>query len=253
VLKPLLKKILELSGYRLIPEGKIPLGVDPRLDLSRVMRHPVRRILDVGGNAGQTVRKFHALWPEASIDSFEPTPALFEKLRARCESTPRATAHNLALGASNGKLPFYCYDSGLQNSFIRNPDLPVKEELAIAVQTLDHWTAEHRIDSIDLLKIDVEGAECEVLAGAEELLRDGRIRAILAECSLYPDDRSHGSFEEIRRLLASHGFYFITFHGQFNRIDNHQFVYADALFVHRDAIRPTGKKAVMPVDHVGMK
>ena len=253
MLKPLLKKILEASGYRLLPESKIPLGVDPRLDLARVMRHPVHRILDVGGNAGQTVRKFHELWPEAQIDSFEPTPALFEKLSARCESTPRATAHNLALGASYGTLPFYCYESGLQNSFVRNPDLPVKEVLAIAVQTLDHWTAEHRIDSIDLLKIDVEGAECEVLAGADALLSDGRIHAILAECSLYPDDRSHGSFEEIRRQLATCGFYFIAFHGQFNRIDNHQFVYADALFVHRDAIRLTGKKAVMPVDHVGMK
>lgn len=253
MIKPLLKKILDSAGYRLLPESKIPLGVDPRLDLSRVMRHPVRRILDVGGNAGQTVRKFHELWPEAHIDSFEPTPALFEKLRARCESTPRAAAHNLALGASNGTMPFYCYESGLQNSFLRNPDLPVKEELAIAVQTLDNWAAEHRVDSIDLLKIDVEGAECEVLAGAAGLLKPGRIHAILAECSLYPDDRSHGSFEQIRHLLASHGFYFIAFHGQFNRIDNHQFVYADALFVHRDAIRLTGKKAVMPVDHVGMK
>ena len=253
MLKPLLKKILEASGYRLLPESKIPLGVDPRLDLSRVMRHPVRRILDVGGNAGQTVHKFHELWPDALIDSFEPTPALFEKLRARCESTPRATAHKLALGASNGTMPFYCYESGLQNSFVRNPDLPVKEEFAITVQTLDNWAAERRIESIDLLKIDVEGAECDVLAGAAGLLNVSRIHAILAECSLYPDDHSHGSFEKIRRQLASHGFYFIAFHGQFNRVDNHQFVYADALFVHRDAIRLTGKKAVMPVDHVGMK
>ena len=252
-MKSLLKKILARSGYRLIPENKIPLGVDLRLDLSRVMRHPVRRILDVGGNAGQTVRKFHDFWPDAEIHSFEPTPDLFEKLQARCAQTPKASAHNLALGSTNGTLPFFCYESSLQNSFIRNPELPLKQELSIPVRTLDFWAGENRLAKIDLLKIDVEGAETEVLAGASTLLHEGRIHAVLAETSLYPDDASHGAFEAVRRQLAGFGFYFIAFHGQFNRIDNHQFVYADALFVHRDAIRHTGKKALMPVDHVGMK
>ena len=252
-MKSLLKKILTRSGYRLVLENKIPLGVDLRLDLSRVMMHPVRRILDVGGNAGQTVRKFHDLWPAAEIHSFEPTPELFEKLQARCAQTPNASAHNLALGSTNGMLPFFCYESSLQNSFIRNPDLPLKEELSIPVRTLDSWAGENHLAKIDLLKIDVEGAETEVLAGASTLLREGRIHAVLAETSLYLDDASHGAFEAVRRQLAGSGFYFIAFHGQFNRIDNHQFVYADAFFVHREAIRHTGKKALMPVDHVGMK
>jgi hypothetical protein len=49
------------------------------------------------------------------------------------------------------------------------------------VRTLDAEAARLGLERIDLLKIDVEGYEAEVLAGASELLGAGRIGAVLCE------------------------------------------------------------------------
>ena len=49
--------------------------------------------------------------------------------------------------------------------------------------SLDGYCTEHGIERIDLLKLDVEGAELETLEGAAQLLVDGRIRCVLFEVS----------------------------------------------------------------------
>jgi hypothetical protein len=53
--------------------------------------------------------------------------------------------------------------------------------LAVPVQRLDDFLDAKAIDRVDVLKIDVEGFENEVLAGAERSLEGGRIRAMLVE------------------------------------------------------------------------
>lgn len=247
------RNILHRTGRRLIREDQLPLGVDLRLDLKRVMRPNVRQVIDVGGNRGQSVIRFAKDWPNARIDSFEPTPDLIPELNAVCEKSPNARAHAVALGRVAGSLPFYCYKENQCNSFTKHPELDCIRQISIPVQPLDGWMEDYGVDEVDLLKIDVEGAECDVLKGADRALREGRIHSVLAETTLYQDDQAHTAFECLRECLAPIGFYFISLQGQFNRVDNHQFVYADALFVHRSAVRRTGRTAVMPVDAVGMR
>ena len=48
---------------------------------------------------------------------------------------------------------------------------------------LDDYCAEHGIERIDLLKLDVEGAELEALRGAERLLREARVGCVMFEVS----------------------------------------------------------------------
>jgi len=43
-----------------------------------------------------------------------------------------------------------------------------------SVSTMDRWVAEHHMDRVDLIKIDVEGNECAVLDGAVDVLRRHR-------------------------------------------------------------------------------
>jgi hypothetical protein len=54
-------------------------------------------------------------------------------------------------------------------------------EKYIPTDTLDNYVKSHRIDKIDLLKIDTEGTEEKILMGAEQSLKDKKIKNIIFE------------------------------------------------------------------------
>lgn len=56
-----------------------------------------------------------------------------------------------------------------------------QQRAQVALRRLDSLTAEHEIEYINLLKLDVEGSELDALRGAERLLGAGRIGAIVFE------------------------------------------------------------------------
>ena len=58
------------------------------------------------------------------------------------------------------------------------------------MQTLDQLAVQEKINQVDILKIDVEGAEKRVLDGATQLLERGAIKQILLE--LNPRCREYG-------------------------------------------------------------
>jgi FkbM family methyltransferase len=58
-----------------------------------------------------------------------------------------------------------------QLAFISKPPEPVKGRMEVEVDTLDNIVSQLKVPRIDLLKVDVEGAELEVLKGAEESLK----------------------------------------------------------------------------------
>src|SRR5260370_4940296 len=75
----------------------------------------------------------------------------------------------------------------------------------INVRTLDSAVETLRLARIDLIKIDVEGFEPRVLAGATDLLKTGRIRAILCEFNEHWLREAESSPEELKRTILDAG------------------------------------------------
>lgn len=100
----------------------------------------------------------------------EPTPAYFARLQA---ARPREVNLNVALGATAGSFAFYeCEDPSLSSLDVaiarRNrDDGRTVRERQIAVMTLAEVCHRHAPADIHFLKVDVEGAEAQVLAGAD--------------------------------------------------------------------------------------
>jgi FkbM family methyltransferase len=143
--------------------------------ISRVTR-PDSRCIDVGCHQGVILDQMLRCAPDGSHIAFEPLPELAAGLREKYRGDDRVTIHEIALGEEEGRATF-CHvvtNPGYSGLRRRHYDREGEEvvEIDVAVARLDDVVpAETRID---LVKIDVEGAELGVLRGGSELLAHWR-------------------------------------------------------------------------------
>jgi FkbM family methyltransferase len=145
-------------------------------------------VFDVGANSGQ----FSALLSDglpvnSSVHCFEPSSSAFSELAGRFADDARFVLNCVGLSSTRGEAVLHCDKpgSGLASLHVRDlenkPDLAQTESEPILLETLDNYCTAHRIQRIDLLKIDTEGHELEVLNGASAMLRSGAIGLVSFE------------------------------------------------------------------------
>lgn len=149
-------------------------------------------VLDVGANIGELSLLFSSLVESSGkVYSFEASSTVFRRLKALCEASGRQNIYpnHLAISDSEGVLNLNVYEEQYSawNTLADRPlekygiDIkPVGSEAVTAI-TLDEFCLQHKIDNIDLLKIDVEGAEYQVLVGAKKLLQEKRVKCCIFE------------------------------------------------------------------------
>ena len=129
-------------------------------------------VVDVGANVGMfTVKAALSVGDKGKVVSIEPIEENFELLKKNVEF------HNLvnvqiirkALGRERGKTTMIksLLSGTHQLKGLKNPEFPI-QEVDVEMDTLDNIVKQLNINRIDLLKIDVEGAELEVLKGAKK-------------------------------------------------------------------------------------
>jgi FkbM family methyltransferase len=131
--------------------------------------------VDVGANIGH-----HALIAASrvggtgAIHTFEPAPAMFNELRRNMSRNGcrNVTCNNCALGEQVGTAQFYLADisESAANSLGRTVHV-TDRQVSVSVRTLDDYCEAAGINRLDVLKVDVEGAELLVLRGAERTIR----------------------------------------------------------------------------------
>ena len=142
--------------------------------------------LDVGANQGELTLVAARRAPEGSVIAFEPVPTWFELLgeNVRLNGLRNVRLVNAAVADIEGTHEMFApaddhggggHNEGL-STFGRAGELdrPVG---VVPTVTLDRFAEREAIDRVDVIKIDVEGAEGLVLSGARELL--ARCRPVL--------------------------------------------------------------------------
>lgn len=167
-----------------------------------------RIFFDVGANIGQ-----HSLFAgsqlNASVYSFEPNPVVFKRLVENIvlnNLTSCIQPYNLAIANVPTKIQIVV-DSEVNDgtAYIKMVDREHHEN-SLDATTLALFCREHNISHIDLLKIDVEGAELLVLKGADELLSESLARFIVIEVCETHLNRYFNSAAELISLLNQYGY-----------------------------------------------
>ena len=173
-------------------------------------------VFDVGANVGELTLLFSRFVGESGqIHAFEAAHSVFAKLETICRTAGRrnVTLNHLALAEKNGSIKLNIYDDAFSafNSQAARPlgnyglDLkPVGTEEMSAV-TLDDYCGQKGIETIDLLKIDVEGAELQVLQGARRMLKAKNIALLTFEFGQTTFDMGNNP-AEIEDLLHECGY-----------------------------------------------
>jgi len=189
-----------LYGHRLHAALRMADPSPPPVQYSRSTLHDdlkryvpeARVILDCGANVGQMAQSFRHLYPSAAIYSFEPVSRCFADLETTCAAIGAKAVHK-AVSDRDGTASINLTTSPECNSLLGyqpyNPcdryDWIIGEE-PVDVCTLDAWCAQNEIDptSVDLIKLDVQGAELKALSGASRLLQHATM--VLAEVAFVP-------------------------------------------------------------------
>ncbi len=162
-----------------------------RLWLDALARESQPLVLDVGANAGLFTHLIWTLKPEAEIIAFDPLPKMAAKLRAwQTRTGARLTVHNQAVADHCGTASFYAAAENDTGASLK-PGGAGGQAITVPVTTLDAVVPER---PVLLAKIDVEGAEVEVLAGAARTLSATRFLILEAHTG--------EALERIRRQLG---------------------------------------------------
>ncbi len=174
--------------------------------ISSLLR-PGMTFFDVGANMGQYTLLAAGLG--CKTHSFEPAPAMMEFLAANVKPVEdRVQLNACGLGDSEDLVTLHMakpHNVG-STSFRSDPTFASGQTFQVSCTTLDKYVEKNSIARVDVIKIDVEGAELSVLKGAEKVLSGPNRPAIVLEYEESAQQRFGSSCAELTSFLKAHGY-----------------------------------------------
>jgi FkbM family methyltransferase len=234
-LKNALRSITEAAGLEV---RKTSVYASQKLRHSLLFSQlPIDLVLDVGANTGQFARQCRAAGYSGKIISFEPSTAAHAGLLRSAASDPHwSVADRMALGAANGETEINIAVNSFSSSILpmldthlsAAPESAYLHKEVVPVRRLDDVLPPDDSTQTIFLKLDVQGYESQVLAGATRLLP--RTIAIQLEMSLLPLYEGETLMPQMVASLTAKGFDLFDLEASFRNPTTGRLLQVDGIF-----------------------
>lgn len=186
-------------------------------------------VIDVGAYEGNWTRIAHRVFPNAAIRMVEPQESKRVHLEATCTELRNVSYVCAVLGQRTGEVvTFYEMETG-SSMLPENSNVP-RTERELMTRTLDEVS--EGIPAPLFLKIDVQGAELQVLDGASRTL--GCCDVVQLEVAMLPYNKGAPTFLETISYMDQRGFVPLDYSG-FTRPNGRDLVEVDILFTKKES------------------
>lgn len=239
MIKPInraIRKVLNVFGYEIVKLKNLSLDISIGEWINKIN---IETIIDVGSNEGQFIKKIDGIIPGRKIIAFEPIKSVYEILLRNTKGL-NITVHNMALSDENTTSEINVSKNFVSSSVLDMESIHKKvypESEYIKKETIQLRRADDIIDIKNkkgniLLKIDVQGYENKVLAGADNLIK--MVDAVIIEFSFEPIYKDQWLFDDTYKYFTNRDFRFIGMADQeYNEIVGAP-LFGDAIFVRKE-------------------
>lgn len=224
LIRTMLRRI-NLDVYRLDSSKSVSLsrsGIDGFLRQAQSMGFILATVVDVGAAYGSFTNQCVSVFPKARFLLLEPLVEYQPSLKKLTETTPAAQCIVAAASANPGEVVLNVHPDLVGSSLFREVEKGTNVNgvpRTVRAITIDGLLNETGAKGPFLLKVDVQGAELEVLRGAERMLADTEY--IVLEVSLFRFFQDGPDFHDVVQYMKRHGFVVYDISGlQYRPLDN---------------------------------
>ena len=171
---------------------------------------PGMTFVDVGAFVGYyTLLAARLVGTQGRVYAFEPNPHAFAILRKNVEENQYdRIVRTIAKAVSNRNTKMWLFLAGgaAGEASLYPGKKDPRERVEVETTTLDEFFAQEGWPKVHVVKIDVEGAEVEVLEGMREIIARNPDIKLIIEFNPNTQIKSRGSYEELLELLRGLGF-----------------------------------------------
>ena len=196
----------------------------------------VKLVVDGGASIGDTSKIFSETFPNSVVHAFEPFTKSFKVLKENCENHKRIIPHSYALSSTSTFELLNINSSEGTNSLLKTEVndthpyydlLETKETIQVECKPLDILFPS---ETIDLLKLDLQGGEYDAFQGAINLLKENRIKCIICEIMFDKSYKKQRNAFELLFFLEKNGFKIFNFYQ--NHFHHGKVLQSDVILYH---------------------
>jgi FkbM family methyltransferase len=159
------------------------------IEMDYLVQHIAEKatVFDVGSNIGYVTCLAAKRAKLGNVHVFEPIPlnVRMVSLNTEINGLKNVIVNEAAVGSSDNTLVGFSVGNDSAYSSLAGSDLPDSRRICVKMVSLNAYCTANGIHRVDVLKIDVEGAEEGVLKGADEILSDPARRPTVIMIELY--------------------------------------------------------------------